>query len=205
MSGRNLGLGLLVAVAALGACSRKAAVVPAEPAAPAAAAAAPAVAAAPVAPVKPVGAEAIDAALKVAQDYTAASATELAAIDAGQKRIRAAAERAVAAAGRGDTRTVNAARAEADQAHKAHTDGLAALRATAASQTSALQAALALCAASPEMTAYEGCVALTAEQATLAATIDALGKRYQAADAAYPADRARIEEASATVALGALR
>ncbi|MBX3485048.1 hypothetical protein, partial [Phenylobacterium sp.] len=133
------------------------------------------------------------------------AATELAAIDAGQKRIRAAADRAVAAAQRGDARAVNAARAEADQAHKAHDDGLAALRATAAAQTTALDAAIAQCAATPELAAYEGCTALAAEQATLTAAIDRLGKRYQAADAAYPADRARIEEASATVALSAIR
>jgi hypothetical protein len=34
---------------------------------------------------------------------------------------------------------------------------------------------------------------------------DTLGKRYQAAEAAYPADRARLDEAAATVALGGIR
>ena len=35
-------------------------------------------------------------------------------------------------------------------------------------------------------------MALSPEQAVMAAAIDALAKRYQAAEAAYPADRARL-------------
>lgn len=51
---------------------------------------------------------------------------------------------------------------------------------------------------------YEGCVALTAEQALLTQNIEAVGARYQAAEAAYRQDRPRLEEAAATVALGKL-
>lgn len=51
---------------------------------------------------------------------------------------------------------------------------------------------------------YEGCTALIAEQALLAQNIEAVGARYQAAEASYRQDRPRLEEAAATVALGKL-
>jgi len=51
---------------------------------------------------------------------------------------------------------------------------------------------------------YEGCTGLVAEQALLAQNIDAVGARYQAAEASYRQDRPRLEEAAATVALGKL-
>jgi len=51
---------------------------------------------------------------------------------------------------------------------------------------------------------YEGCTALTAEQTLLAQNIEAVGARYQAAEAAYRQDKPRLEEAAATVALGKL-
>lgn len=51
---------------------------------------------------------------------------------------------------------------------------------------------------------YEGCTALTAEQALLTQNIEAVGTRYQAAEAAYRQDKPRLEEAAATVALGKL-
>jgi hypothetical protein len=57
----------------------------------------------------------------------------------------------------------------------------------------------------PEATglaAYAGCVALPAEQALLAQNIEAVASRYQAAEAAYRQDRAKLEEAAATMALG---
>ncbi len=53
-------------------------------------------------------------------------------------------------------------------------------------------------------TAYQGCAALTAEQALLIQNIEAVGARYQAAEASYRQDRPRLEEAAATVALGKL-
>jgi hypothetical protein len=53
-------------------------------------------------------------------------------------------------------------------------------------------------------TAYQGCAALAAEQTLLAQNIEAVGARYQAAEASYRQDRPRLEEAAATVALGKL-
>lgn len=50
--------------------------------------------------------------------------------------------------------------------------------------------------------AYPGCLALPAERALLAKNIEALANRYQAAEAAYRPDRAKLEEAAATMALG---
>ncbi len=51
---------------------------------------------------------------------------------------------------------------------------------------------------------YQGCTDLAAEQALLAQNIEAVGARYQAAEASYRQDRPRLEEAAATVALGKL-
>jgi hypothetical protein len=59
-------------------------------------------------------------------------------------------------------------------------------------------------AAPAGLAAYEGCVALTAEQALLTQNVDAVAARYQAAETAYRLDRPRLEEAAATVALGRL-
>lgn len=203
MGGRVLGFAVLLA-AALGACSRPTADVPAQPAA-APKPVAPATAALPPAPVTPDGAGAIEAALKAAQDYDAAATAELAGIDAAEKRIHALAERAAGAAARGDGRGVAAAKSEADKARNGLASGLAALRTSAAAQTAAVETAVAQCAANPELAASEACVALAAQQATLAAKIEALTGRYQAAETAYAADRARLEEAAASVALGGLR
>ena len=50
-----------------------------------------------------------------------------------------------------------------------------------------------------------GCVALAAEQTLMTTNIEALTARYQAADAAYAAERAKLEEAAASLALAALR
>lgn len=52
------------------------------------------------------------------------------------------------------------------------------------------------------LAAYAGCVALPAEQALLVQNIEAVASRYQAAEAAYRQDRAKLEEAAATMALG---
>ncbi|MBL8773579.1 MAG: hypothetical protein JNK30_19495 [Phenylobacterium sp.] len=168
-------------------------------------AAAPAAPALPAAPLRPEGADAVDAALKAAQDYGAAATAELAGIDKAQARIRTLAGQASAAAARGDARGVTSARAEAEKVRKGLAEGLSALRTSAASQTTALEAALTLCGTTPELAAYEGCAALSAEQASMTATIEALGKSYQAAETAWGPERARLEEASAAVALGSLR
>jgi hypothetical protein len=57
-------------------------------------------------------------------------------------------------------------------------------------------------AAGPGLATYEGCVGLTPEQGLLTQNIAALTARYEAAEAAWRQDRARLDEASATMALG---
>lgn len=52
------------------------------------------------------------------------------------------------------------------------------------------------------LAAYEGCQALAAEQALLAQNVAAVTGRYQAAEAAYRLERAKLDEAAATMALG---
>lgn len=52
------------------------------------------------------------------------------------------------------------------------------------------------------LAAYAGCLALPAEQALLAQNIEAVAARYQAAETAYRPERAKLEEAAATMALG---
>jgi len=52
------------------------------------------------------------------------------------------------------------------------------------------------------LAAYAGCLALPAEQVLLAQNIQAVASRHQAAEAAYRQDRAKLEEAAATMALG---
>ncbi|TAJ69339.1 MAG: hypothetical protein EPO51_23395 [Phenylobacterium sp.] len=52
------------------------------------------------------------------------------------------------------------------------------------------------------LAAYEGCLALPAEQALLAQNVAAVTGRYQAAEAAYRLERPKLEEAAATMALG---
>jgi len=52
------------------------------------------------------------------------------------------------------------------------------------------------------LAAYAGCLALPAEQALLAQNIEAVAARHQAAETAYRQDRAKLEEAAATMALG---
>jgi len=56
--------------------------------------------------------------------------------------------------------------------------------------------------AATDLAAYPGCLALPAERALLAKNIEAVANRYQAAEAAYRQDRAKLEEAAATMALG---
>jgi hypothetical protein len=48
---------------------------------------------------------------------------------------------------------------------------------------------------------YEGCVALAKERQAFAANVSALSKAFEAAEAAYKQDRAKLDEASATIAL----
>lgn len=181
-------------------------------------AAASAVAVAPALPADappPEGAEAADAALAVAKAFNEAATPALAAIGEQEARIRAAATRALAAArgaessGEGQriglSARVTAARREADAARKALLDGQAKWKADGETQTAAIQTAVEACNADEVLAAYAGCVALAAEQALMATNIEALTARYQAADTAYAAERAKLEEAAASLALASLR
>lgn len=97
-------------------------------------------------PGRPVGADAVDAALAGAKAFNAKALTDLAAIEAAEKRVRDQAARALEAARRGDAARVTAARTEANAAHNSLTEGLAAFRTAAAEQQTAVAAAIALCA-----------------------------------------------------------
>jgi hypothetical protein len=205
----------------LAACSRDKAAVPtavAPEAKVAATAPAPSV---PAALARPEGADAVDAALAGAKAFNAKAVADLASIETAEKQIRDMAARAMEAARRGDGGRVTAARTDAEAAHKRLADGLASLQTTAAAQTAALEGAAALCApvvaapgltatpaplpppaGSPVLAASEGCLALPAEQALLAQNVTALQARYEATETAYRQDRARLDEAAATMALG---
>jgi len=195
-------IGILLLVTA---CSRQGGSAPTEAAAPVAkpaAVAAPAAAA--TAPIPPEGAEAVDAALAEVKAFNATAAGELAVIAKDEGRIRAAASRAMEAARQGQAGRVTAARTEAERARASLVAGLSAFQTASAAQTAAVAAAMEACS-TPQLTIYEGCVALIAEQALLAQNVSALGARYEAAETAWRQDRPRLDEASATVALGALR
>jgi len=202
MRTRNAAIGmalLLAACSGQGGSEKTQAAAPAVKPAPAA----PPVAAA--APVRPEGADAVDAALAEVKAFNAKAAEELAGIARDEGRIRAAAGRAIEAARQGQASRVTAARTDAERARAALVAGLTAFQTASAAQTAAVAAAMEPCSATPELTTYEGCLALIAEQALLAQNVTALGARYEAAEAAWRQDRPRLDEASATVALGALR
>ena len=195
---------MALATGGLAGCGRSAPVEDSAPAAPAKAAAVTAAPAAPaVPPPPPVGSELIDPALAGAQAFNAGSAATLALIARSEGRFQAAAGRAAAAAARGEARGVSAARREADAARAALTQALATFRTEAEAQTAAVAAALAACTETPELAAYPACVALPAEQTLLAANVTAGSQRFEAAEAAYVHDRARLDEAAATIALSA--
>ena len=203
MRTRNAAIGialLLAACSGQGGSEKTQAAAPA--AKPAPAPVAPVVAAAPV---RPEGADAVDAALAEVKAFNAKAAEDLAAIARDEGRIRAAAGRAIEAARQGQAGRVTAARTEAERARAGLVTGLSAFQTASAAQTAAVAAAMEPCSATPELLTYEGCVALIAEQALLAQNVTALGARYEAAEAAWRQDRPRLDEASATVALGALR
>ncbi|HEX7946831.1 MAG TPA: hypothetical protein VF495_19340, partial [Phenylobacterium sp.] len=99
-------------------------------------------------------------------------------------------------------RKVAAARTEAEAAHADLVSRQTAFRTVSQSQTDAVAAALVQCGASPEFATSEACVKLLAEQTTLTKSTAALAKGFAAAEAAYQKDRVRLDEASATMALG---
>ncbi|MEW5685493.1 MAG: hypothetical protein AB1942_11290 [Pseudomonadota bacterium] len=190
-----------MALLAAGCSDREASKAPA--ATPAAApAASAAVAPAPLVPAAPVGAEPIDLALKAAQDFNLAAPAELAAIAEGEGKYRAASKRALDAARAGDGPGVTRRGAEADAAHKALAGRLAAFQTASAALTSQMTAAGEACLATPEMAAYAACVALPTEQTTLTGNLDAVTQRFEAAEGVWRQERAKLDEAAATVALG---
>lgn len=197
---------------ALGACSEEppeeeaAAVVAPIPATPPAAPALPEPAAAP-----PPEAQAVETALADVQAFNAAAAAELAGIAQAEQRIRREAARALEAAGRtggaaeGERRRlagqVAGARAEAERARAGLTAGFTAFQTTSAERTAQLNGALEPCAGMPALADFEPCAELAAEQPVMAQNIAVLTERYQAAETAWRQERARLDEASAMMAL----
>ena len=159
---------------------------------------------------RPVGSEAVDQALAAAQQFNTNAAAELAGIAKSEARIRALAARiaspgssAIAETQRRNLSTnAQAARVEVEALHDALAAGAAAFRLASAAGAQQLAAAVAQCAADVELAAYAGCTALSAQQAPMAQTTASLGRRYEAAEAVYRQERARLEEASAIIALG---
>jgi hypothetical protein len=189
-----------------------AAATPAIPAVPAPGAAAPAPAATAATAVPPETVLAVSQALAAATAFNAKTAEDLAVVDKAQKRIHDLAVQAAADAQRGGSsgenerlalgRKVANARTEAEAAHADLVSRQTAFRTVSQSQTDAVAAALVQCGASPEFATSEACVKLLAEQTTLTKSTAALVKGFGAAEAAYQKDRVRLDEASATMALG---
>lgn len=152
-------------------------------------------------PVPPPGAEAVDLALKAAQEFNVAAPAELAAIAEIEAKYAPAARRALAAARTGDSRAIRRPIEDANAARKAMEARLAAYRAASEALSAQVTAASEACAATPELTGYAGCVALATEQTTLAGALDSITQRFEAAEAAWRQERTRLDEAAATVAL----
>lgn len=167
------------------------------------------------APVRPEGADAVDEALVKLKAWNESAALELKAVGDGEATIHVAAARALEAArgaesGPAERRAsliarVTAARKEVEAARALAVDGQAKLAKDADEQVTAADAMLEACGASVALMAYEGCKGLEAEQALLLGNIEALTAGYQKVDRAYASERAKLEEASAAVALAALR
>ena len=155
---------------------------------------------------------AVNQALAAAIAFNAKTAEDLAAVDKAQKRIHDLAAQAAADAQRGGVsgenerlalgRKVANARTEAEAAHADLVSRQTAFRTVSQSQTDAVAAALVQCGASPEFATSEPCVKLVTEQTKLTQSTAALAKGFAAAEAGYQKDRVRLDEASATMALG---
>ncbi len=96
-----------------------------------------------------------------------------------------------------------AARREADAARASLTSALTTFRADAETHTTQLASAMAACAETPALAAHPACLALPAEQTLLTSNVTSLSQRFEAAEVAFARDRARLDEASATIALSA--
>jgi hypothetical protein len=163
-------------------------------------------------PALPPEAQAVETALADVQAFNAAAEGELAKIAAAEDRLRRQAGRALELAGRAGAASeperrrlsgqVAAARAEAERVRAEMASGLAAFQAASTERSAQLNGALEQCAGLPTLAGLEACATLTAEQAALAQNIAALADRYQAAETAWRQERAKLDEASATMALG---
>jgi len=201
--------GTALALAALAGCSRDeasrpAAAKPIQPLKPATAA--------PAGPARPPEADALDTTLAAAKDYDAKAPDELKGVTAAQKQMHALVGQAVdlshkvdAAADAEQRKALvakfAAVRGQLDAAHNDLMLGQATFKETSGDQTTAVDAAVAQCTASPAIGAYAGCVDLTAEQALLGVNVQALAKAYDAAEASFQKDRAALAEAATTVTL----
>lgn len=170
---------------------------------------------APLAADAPAGAGGVDDALAAVRAYNERAARQLAEIDQQEARIKAAVLSAAEAARQAETanesqrqaltQRVTAARRAADAARGVLVDGQARLRKDIDEQITAVEAMMETCGNDERLAVYPGCVALTTEHELLLKNVDALTARYQASDQVYGAERAKLEEASAGVALAALR
>lgn len=166
----------------------------------------------PPSPALPPEAQAVETALADVQAFNAGAAAELAGIAAAEERVRRQAARALDLAGRAGAAAdaerrrlssqVAAARAEAERARAETAAGLSAFQAASAERTAQLNGALEQCAGLPALAGFEACATLTAEQPVLVQNIAALTERYQAAETVWRQERAKLDEASATMALG---
>ena len=205
----------LVALSMAG-CDRRADPAPA-PNQAAPAAATPAVGPAAVAPAldplaRPPGADDLDLALSGAQQFNARAAAELATIGRSEARIKALVAKVAATVTGGNSgpesqrrqasAAIQAARSETEALHDGLTTGAAAFRLAAASGMQSLDAAVASCNADVALAAWPACPTLLTEQTTLTASVAALARRYDAAEAVWRREKTRLEEASAIVALG---
>jgi hypothetical protein len=166
-------------------------------------------------PARPEAADGVDAQLAQVKAFNERAVQEMAAIAANEAKIDKAATGALEAARGADTAPearrqalgarITAARREADTARAILVDGQTKLRKDTDEQITAVEAMMETCNGSEALMVYEGCKALAVEHDLLLKNLEALAARYQVADAAYGPDRARLEEASAAIALAAMR
>ena len=211
-----MALALVVVALATTACDRRADPAPGPVAAspPAATGAVPTpVAPPPIDPLaRPVGADEVDLALTNARAFTARAAAELTGIARSEARIKALAARVVASVASGGampdsqrrslSASIQAARTETETLRDSLSTAAVAFRLASAAEVQAMETALAQCATNAELAALPACASLPAEQAAMAQSVAALGRRYDAAEATWRQERTRLEEASAIVALG---
>ena len=152
-------------------------------------------------PLPPAIVEPVDTALAAVRAFNAGVEAQLAAIGASEAQYAPSARRALEAARRSDVAAAKPLLDQANAARRANEEGQAALEAATLELTAKLEAATTACAAGPELASYAGCAAVATEQAALTANLEALGKRFQAAEITWQKLRPGLDEAAATVAL----